>query len=55
MKRTLLLSLSILFSVLTFAQTTATDFSVDDCKGDFYNLFTELDAGKVVIIAWVMP
>ncbi len=33
MKKSILLSLSILFSVLTFSQTTATDFTVDDCNG----------------------
>lgn len=55
MKRLILLSLGILFSAVIFSQTIATDFSVDDCSGNFVNLFTELDAGKVVVIAWVMP
>ena len=46
MKRTILLSFSILFATLTFAQTTATDFSVDDCDGNFHNLFSELDEDR---------
>lgn len=55
MKKSLLLCVSILFSVLLFSQTTATNFTVDDCNGVTHDLFTELDEGKVVIIAWVMP
>ena len=55
MKRTLLLSLSILFALATFSQTTATDFTVEDCSGNTVNLFSQLDEGKVVVIAWVMP
>lgn len=55
MKKPVLLSLSILFSVLTFSQTTATDFTVNDCNDVTTNLFTQLDEGKVVVIAWVMP
>jgi len=38
-----------------FAQTTATDFTAIDCHGDSYNLYSKLDAGKVVVLAWVMP
>lgn len=37
------------------AQTTATNFTTTDCDGDTYDLFTQLDAGKVVVIVWVMP
>ena len=55
MKQSLLVLLSLFISVLALPQTNATDFSVDDCNGEFHNLFTELDAGKVVVIAWVMP
>ena len=40
---------------LTFSQTTATDFTVNDCTGSSHHLFSELDAGKIVVIAWVMP
>lgn len=40
---------------MTNAQTTATDFTANDCVGVPHNLFTELDAGKIIVIAWVMP
>ena len=39
----------------TFGQTTATDFNVENCDGEMYHLFADLDLGKVVVIAWVMP
>jgi len=37
------------------AQTTATDFTANDCNGNAHHLFADLDAGKVVILVWVMP
>jgi hypothetical protein len=51
-----------LFSVLALsapltigAQTTATNFSCNDCAGNNHDLFAELNAGKVIVISWVMP
>src|SRR5688572_17237395 len=47
-----------LFAVLaiTFGcAQTATDWTVNDCAGNPHTLFSELDAGKVVVITWVMP
>lgn len=38
-----------------FSQTTATNFTCDDCHGVNHDLFTELNAGKIIVIAWVMP
>jgi len=38
-----------------YAQTTATDFTTNDCNGISHSLFDELDNGKVIVIAWVMP
>ena len=38
-----------------YAQTTASDFTTNDCNGISHNLFDELDNGNVVVIAWVMP
>ncbi len=38
-----------------FSQTYATDFNATDCDGNAHHLFSELDNGKVVVIAWVMP
>ena len=34
---------------------TAVNFTCNDCAGNNHDLFTELDAGKVVVISWVMP
>ena len=56
MKKILLFSSIILFgSMVSFAQTYATDFTANDCDGNPHNLFSELDAGKVIVLAWVMP
>ena len=43
-----------LTALLATAQT-ATNFNCADCHGDMHDLFAELDAGKVVVIDWVMP
>src|ERR1051326_3358893 len=40
---------------VVFAQTTATDFTANDCAGNTHTLFSELDAGKVIVLCWVMP
>jgi hypothetical protein len=56
MKKILLINALVCFSVgIIFAQTTATDFTTDDCNGVSHNLFSELDAGNVIVISWVMP
>jgi hypothetical protein len=34
---------------------TAVNFNCNDCAGNNHDLFTELDAGKVIVISWVMP
>lgn len=34
---------------------TAVNFSCNDCAGISHDLFSELDAGKVIVISWVMP
>lgn len=41
-------------SNLIFAQT-ATNFTCKDCAGVEHNLFSELEAGKVIVLCWVMP
>jgi len=48
------LLLPLLFNSLLYGQT-AVNFNVNDCSGNNHILFNELDAGKVVIITWVMP
>ena len=56
MKKILLINTLLFFSVsIILAQTTATDFTTDDCSGVSHNLFAELDAGNVIVIGWVMP
>lgn len=56
MKKLLLAFSQLLLSgFMAFGQTTATDFTVNDCGGTSHNLFTELDAGKVIVLCWPMP
>ena len=56
MKKTLMIILAILTTLgFAHAQTTATNFTTNDCNGDPHNLFGSLDAGNVIVIAWVMP
>lgn len=55
MKNLALLFGMLLSTPLLFAQTNATDFTANDCSGTEHNLFSELEAGKVVVLAWVMP
>jgi len=56
MKKILLINTLLFFSMgIIFAQTTATNFTTDDCSGVSHNLFNELDAGNVIVIGWVMP
>lgn len=54
MKNTLFIALVFLLFQAGYAQT-ATNFTCNDCSGVSHDLFTELDAGKVVVICWVMP
>lgn len=55
MKRKLLLSFTLLASAMIMNGQTAVDFTVNDCAGTSHHLFGELDAGKVVVIAFVDP
>ena len=54
MKKYIVLILACANTILGFAQS-ATDFTVNDCDGNSYNLFNDLDAGKIVVITWTMP
>lgn len=38
-----------------FAQTTAMDFNTTDCNGNPVHLFSDLDAGKAVVLFYYMP
>ena len=56
MKKYIFKSLFLLLGAnVAFAQTTATDFTTNDCDGITHNLFDSLDEGNVIVIAWVMP
>ena len=55
MKKFYLLLVVLCIFTKILSQTTATDFTVNDCDGNTHHLFSELNSGKVVVIAWVMP
>lgn len=44
-----------LAAAISNAQTTATDWTATDCNGLSHTLFSQLDSGKVIVFAWVMP
>ena len=46
---------ALIFAGSALAQTTATNFIVNDCSGTSHNLFSELDGGKIIVLVWVMP
>jgi hypothetical protein len=54
MKKLVLILAAAIGSIHGFAQT-ATNFNCMDCASATHDLFTELDAGKVVVLCWVMP
>jgi hypothetical protein len=54
MKHFYLFVVSILIGIAGFSQT-AVNFTCNDCSGVSHDLYTELDAGKVIVICWVMP
>jgi hypothetical protein len=49
-----LLGMAILLNLAGITQT-APNFTCNDCSGNNHDLFTELDAGKVIVICWVEP
>lgn len=53
--RTLIALFLLAFSIGAGAQTTATNFTCNDCAGNPHDLFTELDSGDVIVISFVMP
>tara|TARA_B100001093_G_scaffold198840_1_gene191059 strand:+ start:541 stop:1314 length:774 start_codon:yes stop_codon:yes gene_type:complete len=56
MKITILALIFSFFQInIFYAQTTATDFTTNDCDGNSHHLFSELDNGNVIVLAWVMP
>jgi len=56
MKKTILGILLLLSGgMVSFSQTNATNFTANDCGSNSHTLFTELDNGNVVVLAWIMP
>ena len=55
MKRIKIIFLIIISYLAGISQNNATDFNALDCDGVSHHLFSELDSGKVIVIAWVMP
>lgn len=50
----LLTAILVFFAISSFAQT-AVNFNCNDCAGVNHDLFSEHNAGKVIVICWVMP
>lgn len=55
MKKVLLFCSALFIGTSMSAQTTATNFIGSDCASGLHNFFTEMDAGKVIVLVWVMP
>lgn len=55
MNKNLLLAFLVFTGSSLFSQNVATDFNLNDCNGNPHHLFSELDAGKVIVLAWTMP
>jgi hypothetical protein len=54
--KNILTSLVLLLAAGTSSNAqTATNFTAVDCNSVSHTLFTELDAGKIVVMTWVMP
>ncbi len=53
--KTFFTSLGLVLMLGLSAQSTATNFSCNDCAGNPHDLFTELDTGDVIVISWIMP
>lgn len=49
------LFVAFLFNSTISKAQTAVDFTANDCSSTNHNLFTELDAGKIIVLCWVMP
>ncbi len=54
-KRLLALAIILANGFYGHSQTTATDFTANDCNGISHHLFAELDAGNIIVVSFVMP
>ena len=55
MKKSICLSIALMFVLTISKAQTAFDFTATDCASVSHTLFTDLDAGKTVVMVWVMP
>lgn len=55
MKKQLLSVLLLAIAGIMAAQKNATNFTCNDCSGVSHELFKDLDAGKIIVLVWVMP
>lgn len=55
MKKTILLFTFLIAGLQISKAQTAVNFNCNDCAGTNHDLFTDLNAGKVVVISFVMP
>lgn len=55
MKKNIFLSLLVLLNGLLAYSQTAVNFVGNDCAGNPHNLYNEMDAGKVIVVSFVMP
>jgi len=54
--RNLITSIALMLAAaISNAQTTATNWTATDCSSVSHTLFTELDAGNIIVFIWVMP
>ena len=54
MNKNIFNTLILIFATVFCNAQTATDFTADDCNGTTHNLYSELDAGNVVVLCWVI-
>ena len=54
MKKILFIIAALFISIFGSAQV-APNFTATDCNGTSIDLYSQLDAGKVIVICWVMP
>ncbi len=55
MKKYALLLVVLMFNTFLSFSQTAVDFTANDCNGVSHHLFAELDAGKVIVVAFIDP
>lgn len=53
--RKVLSALILCMAPMSLQAQTAPDFTLKDCNNVEHNLYADVDAGKVVVIVWVMP